>query len=296
MINGVNLDQIPLQQQGQMFYSRPIYGVISTAAYRNSIYWYTSLVSTSPFLQPLETTVLTSTGAAGVSRPFDLYNYPVTTLQYHFFTLMPGKLTDPIGSTSSTDYTKLRLAIIDVRTLDEVMRWPLQDCGDGVYNATAFEQCDYNAAPPAPTAAPYASYVYPTTGTLPYKGGNTAGIFYNSTLGDYRKCSDNCQQYPVYLCGDGIQSNGPNNADGREECDDGNTVSGDGCSSTCRIEYGYECPVWGELCDLKCGNGVIDPPYLISAGVYRTEQCDMSDSRVALGSRAAGTGRNSDAG
>jgi len=81
---------------------------------------------------------------------------------------MPGKLTDPIGPTSSTDYTKLRLAIIDVRTLDEVMRWPLQDCGDGVYNATAFEQCDYAATPPAPTAAPYASYVYPTTGTLPY--------------------------------------------------------------------------------------------------------------------------------
>jgi hypothetical protein len=68
------LDQIPLQQKGQMFYSRPIYGVISSAANRNSIYWYTSLVSSSPFLKPLETT------NAAVARSFDLYNYPVTAL------------------------------------------------------------------------------------------------------------------------------------------------------------------------------------------------------------------------
>ena len=32
---------------------------------------------------------------------------------------------------------------------DEVMRWPLQGCGDGIYNASdAFEDCDKNAAPP----------------------------------------------------------------------------------------------------------------------------------------------------
>ena len=176
MVGATNLDQIPLQQQGQMFYSRPIYGVISSTAYRNSIYWYTSLVSSSPFLKPLETT---NTGAL---RSFDLYNYPVTTLQYHFFTLMPGKLTDNIADRSSaTDYNQLKVAIIDVRTGDEVLRWPLHDCGNGVYNATAFEQCDPSASPPAPTAAPYASYVYPIT-----------GVFYNSTLGDYRKCSDHC--------------------------------------------------------------------------------------------------------
>lgn len=122
-----------------MFYSRPIYGVLSSAAKRNSIYWYTSLISTSPFLQPSETT------NAGVSRPFDLYNYPVTTLQYHFFNLMPGALSDNIGNTASIDYTKLKVAIIDVRTGDEVMRWPLHDCGNGIYNATAFEQCEYTA-------------------------------------------------------------------------------------------------------------------------------------------------------
>jgi len=49
------------------------------------------------------------------------------------------------------------------------------------------------------------------------------------------------------LCGDG-------NLDvGFEECDDGNTVNGDGCSSVCTLEI------------LTCGDGVLDPP---------AEQCD----------------------
>lgn len=37
------------------------------------------------------------------------------------------------------------------------------------------------------------------------------------------------------ICGDGIIIN--------KQCDDGNTISGDGCSNICVIEYGYACPV-----------------------------------------------------
>ena len=36
------------------------------------------------------------------------------------------------------------------------------------------------------------------------------------------------------ICGDGLVL-------GENECDDGNQVDGDGCSSTCKIEFGYEC-------------------------------------------------------
>jgi cysteine-rich repeat protein len=36
-------------------------------------------------------------------------------------------------------------------------------------------------------------------------------------------------------CGDGI-------IERSEQCDDGNTVSGDGCSLSCQIEANYECP------------------------------------------------------
>jgi cysteine-rich repeat protein len=45
-------------------------------------------------------------------------------------------------------------------------------------------------------------------------------------------CSANCDILPT--CGDNFISVG-------EQCEDGNTVSGDGCSSTCQLEPGYTC-------------------------------------------------------
>ena len=52
------------------------------------------------------------------------------------------------------------------------------------------------------------------------------------------------------LCGDGILERA-------EQCDDGNTTSGDGCSKICQIENNYECPVVGQPCTniAVCGNG-----------------------------------------
>ena len=59
------------------------------------------------------------------------------------------------------------------------------------------------------------------------------------------------------VCGDGATA-------GDEECDDGNTVSGDGCSSTChrgdlrrrRVDFGEECDdgntADGDGCDADC--------------------------------------------
>ena len=44
------------------------------------------------------------------------------------------------------------------------------------------------------------------------------------------------------VCGDGIFL-GVNS-----ECDDHNTESGDGCSSTCKIEFGYSCGTDGTTC------------------------------------------------
>jgi len=54
-----------------------------------------------------------------------------------------------------------------------------------------------------------------------------------------------------------------------EVCDDGNTKSGDGCSSDCKtIEKDYACPTAGKPCTylVRCGDGVLggieqcDPP------------------------------------
>ena len=76
------------------------------------------------------------------------------------------------------------------------------------------------------------------------------------------------------VCGDGIVA-------GSEQCDDGNKVGRDGCSSACELEYGYTCPSEGGACSevdvdiVMCGNGSLD------AG----EQCD--DSNVVSGDGCA---------
>ncbi|NMO18663.1 DUF4215 domain-containing protein [Pyxidicoccus fallax] len=79
------------------------------------------------------------------------------------------------------------------------------------------------------------------------------------------------------VVGDGrLQSN--------EQCDDGNTTSGDGCSATGTIETGYLCHVPGRLCSLAslCGNNAIDPGEACDDGNTTQEgngctaTCDLS--------------------
>lgn len=64
-----------------------------------------------------------------------------------------------------------------------------------------------------------------------------AVCMYALALFSFVGCSDSAEPAS---CGNGV-------VDGGEECDDGNTFDGDGCSSFCRDEA-----------NLKCGNGVID--------------------------------------
>ena len=72
-----------------------------------------------------------------------------------------------------------------------------------------------------------------------------------------------------------------------EECDDGNLVSGDGCSASCNYEDDYECSRVDnsasnpDICTLRCGNGVLD-----SNGSYN-EECD--DSNVISGDGCSAT-------
>jgi MYXO-CTERM domain-containing protein len=56
-------------------------------------------------------------------------------------------------------------------------------------------------------------------------------------------------------CGDGVTGD-------LERCDDGNAVSGDGCSASCELEAGYSCPVTGTCVDIdECmlGTANCDP-------------------------------------
>jgi cysteine-rich repeat protein len=59
-------------------------------------------------------------------------------------------------------------------------------------------------------------------------------------------CSATCQtQTPPAVCGNGVK-------EGAEACDDNNTVSGDGCSSTCTVEVPVATAC--QLCELKATN------------------------------------------
>lgn len=56
------------------------------------------------------------------------------------------------------------------------------------------------------------------------------------------------------VCGDGVLGAG-------EVCDDGNTMSGDGCAADCSaIEHGFSCGDPGNLCvqTQECGNGILE--------------------------------------
>jgi len=54
--------------------------------------------------------------------------------------------------------------------------------------------------------------------------------------GGANKCSKDCRDGEIPLCGNDIINTG-------EECDDGNTISGDGCSVICKLEENGEPPV-----------------------------------------------------
>ncbi len=76
------------------------------------------------------------------------------------------------------------------------------------------------------------------------------------------------------VCGDGQR-----NAAAGETCDDGNALSGDGCSSGCAIESGFTCtgPANGlSTCTgANCGNGVVNPGEACDAATLPTATCDV---------------------
>jgi len=66
------------------------------------------------------------------------------------------------------------------------------------------------------------------------------GALFDKNLNICKKCDEYTGLYTSEehlcdeVCGDGYWA-------GLLPCDDGNTISGDGCSGTCQIEYGFGC-------------------------------------------------------
>ena len=266
-----------------MYQNRPIYTVAGKTSdlttYRAQVFEYTSFIQTPAIFE------IAQVAQDSSSRTLDFYQYNVTTQQFHLFTVMPGYITDDIGATASIDYTQLRVSIVDLTDdyQDEVMRWQLQGCGDGIYNSStfSFEQCDRSAQPPRDT------YKYPSASNWLRKD-----VWYDVNTRDYYTCSDICLSQPVDHCGDGYESNGPydqwdsavyTSKDTREYCDDGNKIDGDGCSSTCVVEPEWECmddpgnDLWGlGSCRPKCGNGIHEDSYPAAGGGLFTRSATLA--------------------
>lgn len=126
----------------------------------------------------------------------------------------------------------------------------------------------------------------------------------NNVSGD--GCSSDCKTIEPYwtcvngvydktnctyvACGNGIYdaASVPKGVAVSEACDDGNTVNGDGCSSTCTIEPYSDCDGYGAgTCAVLCRNGNVDnkpflPAYPLQPAY--SEKCDEGVGRLdALG-------------
>ena len=99
-------------------------------------------------------------------------------------------------------------------------------CGDGTVNMMAGETCDDSGE--SATCDADCTAVMCGDGTVNTTAGETC-----DDSGESATCDADCT---AAMCGDGVI-----NTTAGEVCDDGNTMDGDGCSSTCAVETGFTC-------------------------------------------------------
>ena len=83
---------------------------------------------------------------------------------------------------------------------------------------------------------------------------------------------------------------GNGSIEGLEQCDDGNTEDGDGCSYDCMIEDGWDCEgLFTSICSKHCGNGQLDGSEQCDDGnVFNNDGCS-SDCQIEGGWECQGT-------
>ena len=85
-------------------------------------------------------------------------------------------------------------------------------------------------------------------------------------------CTDTIHETITQVCGNGLVT-------ATEGCDDGGAASGDGCSSTCAEEVGFDCVGEPSVCTSTCGDGVL----------ASDEDCDDADTTNGDGCAATCT-------
>ncbi len=88
-----------------------------------------------------------------------------------------------------------------------------------------------------------------------------------------------CRRVAPDACGDGKLKEG-------EQCDDGNSLPGDGCSGICMREPYFECPTLGQPCvsTIVCGDGKVGPGEACDDGnKVAGDGCNATCSQVEKG-------------
>jgi cysteine-rich repeat protein len=97
----------------------------------------------------------------------------------------------------------------------------------------------------------------------------------------------NCSTLPCHrvACNDGVwECFGTGNGSYQcENCEDGNTLDGDGCSASCLVEPGWICSEAGKPCRLPtCGDNIVETWYDAN-GVYHWEDCEDGNTQSGDG-------------
>src|SRR6185436_2334576 len=68
-----------------------------------------------------------------------------------------------------------------------------------------------------------------------------------------------------------------------EQCDDGNTLAGDGCGANCNVETGFACSGTPSACTQStCGNGILEPGEQCDEGAQTSgDSCPLNCSYTA---------------
>lgn len=181
----------------------------------------------------------------------DFYNYPADTGRFHFMVIYPGLCSDTLAA---ANYNKIRAVYVNLET--KLVDFCHQDvpkstCGNGILDAG--EACDDGNSISGDGCS----------SACVIEGGwmCTSSPFATRSLCQPNECGDS------YINGSLPYS---------EVCDDGNHVSGDGCSADCKtVETGWYCGRPGHACVHVCSNSIVDyypgPP--LNLQLYQ-EACD----------------------
>jgi fibro-slime domain-containing protein len=131
-------------------------------------------------------------------------------------------------------------------------------------------------------------------------GGSSGVVVGNGGNGGVSCTSPNgCKAQVPEGCGDGI-----NNQGGIEQCDDGNTVPGDGCNGACKVEPNWNCPTAGPCTKaVVCGDSQVGPGEVCDDGnqvdgdgcnstcTYQDPAYTCVPGQACVKQRACGNGR-----